>query len=135
MRNANHQDHPVQHIHQAPKGAAEQQKHLILAGNPIPAPVVHPNPEINNPANNPIDAARDQAIIMRRTRSGRRVRPNQRFFDRDFFNFSSHEKAESFGERKPRGHDLDCQAYNNLSSGGSVSMLAQEAKSTNESMS
>ena len=37
---------------QAPEGAGEQQENLeenpIPAGNPIPAPAVHPNPEINN---------------------------------------------------------------------------------------
>ena len=90
---------PVQPIHQAPEGAAQQlnpEGNPILAENPIPAPANNPNPEVNNPTpfNNPINAARDQAeegIGTRRTRSWRRKRPNQRFFNRALVNFSSHE--------------------------------------------
>jgi hypothetical protein len=63
-----------------------------------------------------IDEARDEVIqerLNRTTRSGRTVRPNSRFFNREFVNFSTHEGAESFEKRRIHGFDFD-QFHNTM---------------------
>jgi Reverse transcriptase (RNA-dependent DNA polymerase)./Integrase core domain. len=80
-----------------------------------------------------IDEARNEIAQERlsRTRSGRPVRPNSRFFNRDFVNFSTHNSAESFGNRRLRGFDFDCYQNNKLDWGNMVSYLMNESITPN----
>jgi hypothetical protein len=80
-----------------------------------------------------IDAAREEVLQQRQrqSRSGRALRPNSRFFNRDFINYSSHDSAESFRHRRLRGFDLDYFQISQMSWGNSVYNLMQEAVTPN----
>lgn len=80
-----------------------------------------------------IDEARNEVVQERlnRTRSGRPVRPSSRFFNRDFVNFSTHDNAESFGNRRLRGFDIDSYQTNMLDWGNAVSYLMNESITPN----
>jgi hypothetical protein len=80
-----------------------------------------------------IDAAREEVLHERQqhTRSGRAIRPNSRFFNRDFVNYSTHDSAESFENRRLRGFDLDYYKISQMDWGDSFSFLMQESNTKN----